>query len=209
VRRTPLLLGAGALAAVAFRLWRRSLHAPLDVVPHLELGRYMGRWYEIGRMPSWFERGCGQGTATYRQLDDRSIEVVNACTTRAGRERSVHGVGRIPDPAAPARLRVAFGPLARGDYHVLYVDDGYLHAVVGEPSRRFGWILSRRPTVDDATWKRLVDVLARQGYDLDRLVRLDLGRHGGPPIRRPDPVVQAGFESFPASDPPSYAPGTI
>ena len=43
----------------------------LQTVPRVELDRYVGTWYEIERLPNWFQdQSAGDVTADYRQLDD-------------------------------------------------------------------------------------------------------------------------------------------
>jgi apolipoprotein D and lipocalin family protein len=74
------------LIAAACGAQERSLPA-LDAVPMVELHRYAGTWYEIARLPNWFQRQCaGDVTATYTLLEDgRGACQARACE-RTGRE---------------------------------------------------------------------------------------------------------------------------
>ncbi|MFM7122171.1 MAG: lipocalin family protein, partial [Fluviibacter sp.] len=46
----------------------------LPTVTQVDLERYAGRWYEISRLPMWFERKCtGNITATYTPREDKRI----------------------------------------------------------------------------------------------------------------------------------------
>ena len=140
---------------------------PLTSIEELDLDRYLGTWYEIARYPHRFERGLVGVTATYSRNDDGTIRVLNA-----GREDTLDGerdeaVGKawIPDPAHPARLKVRFFWPFTGSYWVIALDPDYRWAIVGEPGRRYLWILSRTPALPDAT---IADLLARiraHGYD--------------------------------------------
>ncbi|MOA39443.1 Outer membrane lipoprotein Blc precursor [compost metagenome] len=60
--------------------------------------------------------------------------------------------------------------LTKGDYWVLYLDDDYRTALVGNPDRKYLWLLSRTPVVSEATRERLIEVAEEQGYDTDRLI---------------------------------------
>ena len=51
----------------------------LDVVPHVELSKYLGKWYEIAHLPAKFQEGCNETTATYTLLDKGAISVLNEC----------------------------------------------------------------------------------------------------------------------------------
>lgn len=63
-----------------------------------------------------------------------------------------------------------FPNLAKGDYWVLYLDEGYTTALVGNPNREYLWMLSRTPVVSEKTRARLVRLAQSQGYDTDRLI---------------------------------------
>ncbi len=57
-------------------LSKEEQHA-LEVVPHAELEKYLGKWYEIAHLPARFQEGCNETTATYTLLKDGSISVLN------------------------------------------------------------------------------------------------------------------------------------
>ena len=174
--RTPLpaillLAGAVAIGSASARA-----AAPLAVVPQVDLDRYAGQWHEIARYPNFFERMCVRDvTANYTRNADGTIAVVNACRTEDGSIQSVEGLARV---VAPAKLEVRFAPawlgwlpFVWGDYWVIDLAPDYSHAVVGEPSREYLWILARDPRMDDATYARIAGNLARFGYDAAKLVR--------------------------------------
>jgi apolipoprotein D and lipocalin family protein len=145
---------------------------PLQTVEFVDVDRYLGTWYEIARYPNFFERGCAGVTAEYSLRDDGRIRVVNRCREGSvdGPERVIEGRARIVEPETNAKLKVAFFGPFEGDYWIIELDDAYQWAVVGEPGRRFLWILSRTPTLDEATYEDLMMRVAMQGYDPSRLV---------------------------------------
>ena len=58
---------------------------PVEVVPSIDLQRYVGTWHEIARFPNTFQRKCaGDVTATYTLLEDGTIKVVNRCRQADG-----------------------------------------------------------------------------------------------------------------------------
>lgn len=141
--------------------------APVDSV---NLARYVGTWYEISKLPNWFQRRCvSNTTATYALRDDGRISVVNRCSTDGDDEIEASGAARIVDPASNARLAVSFFNifgwyLFWGDYWIIGLDPDYQYAVIGTPSRKYGWILSRTPTLT-LNQREKVDALLRQnGY---------------------------------------------
>lgn len=162
-----LLLGCGATTTERLRL------PTLQTVPRVDLGRYVGTWYDIASFPQRFQRGCTATTATYTLRADGQIDVVNRChdQTVDGPERVSRGRARVVDRVTHARLKVSFFRPFWGDYWIVDLADDYAWAVVGHPSRDYLWILSRTPTLDPAVYDAIVGRLAAQGYETGRLVR--------------------------------------
>jgi apolipoprotein D and lipocalin family protein len=154
--------------------------APLPTQDWVDLERYAGRWYEIARLPNRFQDRCaGDVAATYTLRPDGRVTVVNECRTPDGRTTRAEGVARRADDKGPAsRLKVRFAPAALsflpfvwGDYWILALDRDYRYAVVGGPSRKYLWILSRSPELDAAVFESAVDAAGRLGFATARLVR--------------------------------------
>jgi apolipoprotein D and lipocalin family protein len=146
---------------------------PLEAVDSVDLERYLGKWYEIASYPQRFQEGCTGTTATYTLRSDGEIDVLNECRKGAldGEFDSATGRARIADPSNSAKLEVSFFGPFWGDYWVIQLGPEYEYAVVGHPSRDYLWILSRTPTLDDATYEGILTKLEEQGYPLDRLVK--------------------------------------
>jgi apolipoprotein D and lipocalin family protein len=172
MRRLP----SPSLAALAVAGLSACAHAPagppLRTVEKVDLARYAGTWYEIATIPMSFQKGCVAVTATYRPLPDGEIEVVNRCRdgTLDGRERSATGRA-WPVDASNAKLEVQFFWPFKGDYWIVDLGPDYEYAVVGHPARKYLWILSRTPRMDEATYQAILGRLREQGYDLSRLER--------------------------------------
>lgn len=148
------------------------MYPPLAVVDSVDLNRYVGKWYEIARYPNSFERGCVGTTAEYTLRDDGRIQVVNTCveSTLDGPTRTIEGTARVADTTTNAKLKVTFFWPFEGDYWIIDLDADYQYAVVGDPSRRFLWILSRSPEMDAATYEGIIEWLPTVGYDPSRLI---------------------------------------
>ena len=61
----------------------------------VDLQRYQGTWYELARLPMFFQRNCAQSEAHYRLQEDQSIQVINRCLTLDGDWEQVEG-GQSP-----------------------------------------------------------------------------------------------------------------
>jgi len=77
----------------------------------------------------------------------------------------------VVDAHTNAKLKVRFFWPFEGDYWIIGLDPDYEWAVVGEPRRRFLWILSRTPAMRADVYADIVANLPDRLYDPDRLVR--------------------------------------
>jgi apolipoprotein D and lipocalin family protein len=145
--------------------------APLEVVPNVDLARYVGTWYEIASYPAPFQEGCTATTAEYTLRDDGTVRVINRCRDGSvdGPERIAEGSARVVDGDTNAKLKVSFFWPFEGDYWIIDLDENYEWAVIGEPRRRFLWILSRTPAMDAAVFDEILSRLPELGYDPARL----------------------------------------
>jgi apolipoprotein D and lipocalin family protein len=152
----------------------------LEVVPSVDLSRYAGTWYEIARLPNRFQEQCaGDVTATYAIRADGEVTVVNRCrqangamSEAEGRARRAAGDGpntKLEVRFAPAFL--SFLPFVWGDYWVIDLAPDYSYAVIGEPNRRFLWVLARSPEMDEGLLSDILGRIRNQGYDIALLQR--------------------------------------
>ena len=145
--------------------------APLRTVAHVDLERYIGTWYEIASYPQRFQKGCTATTAIYTLRPDGMIQVLNRCNRDSldGRETIARGRARVVDRESNAKLKVTFFWPFWGDYWIIDLDPEYRYAVVGHPSRKYLWILSRSRTMDPVVYSGVLDRLTAQGYEVTRL----------------------------------------
>jgi apolipoprotein D and lipocalin family protein len=145
-------------------------HKPLEVVPHVDLKKYLGKWYEIAHLPARFQDGCMDTTATYTLSDDGSISVLNECRRR-GKVKRAKGKAKVADTTSGAKLKVTFFWPFYGDYWIINLGTDYEYAVVGTPNRKYLWILSRTPQMDDSLFSQLIDSVRSKGFDVTKLIK--------------------------------------
>lgn len=145
---------------------------PLETVETLDLNRYLGRWYEIARFQSGFEKKIYGATAEYSLKDDGRIKVVNSGFKNRldGTYKAVNAVAWRPDDSVQGALKVKFFSLFTSDYLVFAIDEeNYDWALVGNNNRNFIWFLSRTPDLDEETFEYMKSIAIEQGYDLSQL----------------------------------------
>ncbi|MBV9958573.1 MAG: lipocalin family protein [Acidobacteria bacterium] len=177
-KSVSLIVLCGVVAVAAAKAYGASREKEkLRVVRSVELGRYMGRWYEIARFPNRFQKSCaGEVTATYTLRNDGKVTVLNQCRAASGQLKSAAGKAKVADPSTNAKLRVTFvkslffWPFG-GDYWIIDLGPDYEYAVVGEPGRDYLWVLCRTPHMDENLYRQIVRRISAQGYQVERLVR--------------------------------------
>lgn len=173
-------LMAAAFLAPAGTAAAQPSKPPLAVVDDVDLGRYMGTWHEIARLPFRYQADCvGDVTATYSLRDDGNVVVVNRCRKKDGTINEAKGLAKRASKDGPtSKLKVRFAPswlsfipAVWGDYWIMVLPPDYSYVAVGEPERRYLWILSRTPSMDEATLQAILDQAKANGYDVTRLIR--------------------------------------
>jgi len=142
----------------------------LEVVPHVDLERYLGKWYEIAHLPFRFEDGCTDITATYSSSKDGNVSVLNECL-KDGKLKQAKGKAKVVDKNTGAKLKVTFFWPFSADYWIIDLGKDYDYAVVGTPNRKYLWILSRTSQMDDELFSQLVESVKSKGFDMSNLIK--------------------------------------
>jgi apolipoprotein D and lipocalin family protein len=162
----------------------RDPNIPLNTVSFADTNKYLGKWYEIARFPNDFQgdfsnKSCYNVSAEYKAISENEISVINSCLyfdpkSGAVKTSLAEGKAKIVDLETRAKLKVRFGlqpEFAAGDYWILYLSENYSLSVVGEPSGRYLWILSRSKTINESTYLEILSFLEDLGYNTEALVR--------------------------------------
>lgn len=144
---------------------------PLPTVKLVDLGLYYGTWYEIARLPNRFQSMCVSDVRAVYRPDGEAVSVVNQCRTADGTFEQANGIARLVEGSNGAKLKVSFFRPFYGDYWILELDPDYRWVLVGEPSRKYAWILARQPTLDEATLERGLSRAAVLGFDRQAFLR--------------------------------------
>lgn len=143
----------------------------LTSVPSVDLNKYTGTWFEIAAYPQRFQEGCHCTTAEYTLSEKGFVIVENRCNKGSvdGPESYIKGKAFVVKKTGNAKLKVQFFWPFKGKYWIIDLADDYSYAVVGHPNRKYLWILSRTPQLDEVTYSRILDGIAKKGYDLSKI----------------------------------------
>lgn len=142
----------------------RVSKTPLNTASAVDLNKYQGLWYEIYRLPNWFEdQDCLMITAKYSPLPENKIQVLNTCYKK-DKVKDAKGIAKIEDQATQAKLKVSFFRPFYGDYWILDLASDYSWVLIGEPSGKYFWILARERKLNAQLEEQLLAKAEVLGY---------------------------------------------
>lgn len=177
-RVTKIALGGALLIGLGAATMVYAKDKPLKTVDKVELDRYLGVWYEVARKPLSFQNKCDRNvTATYTLNENGNVNVDNKCVMKDGTLTQSSGEAYIQNSPFNTKLKVSFLPSAirwlpfgRGDYWILKIDEDYQTVLVGEPGRKYMWVLSRTNQPNEKVVKEYLDYAKSVGYDLGDVI---------------------------------------
>ncbi len=140
----------------------------IPAVRNFDSKRYLGKWYEIARLPHRFERNMNFVSAHYSEQPDGSLRVVNR-GQRDGKEREAVGKARFKGGTDVGELEVSFFGPFYGDYRIIELAPDYSSAVVTSSTKEYLWILSRTPRLPNGTLEKYLEQIRAWGFDISRI----------------------------------------
>jgi len=147
----------------------------LPTVENVDINKYVGTWYEIARFPNFFEKGLECVTAEYSLLESGKIKVVNKGhkTSDVSKINTAIGTAWVPDKNKTGQLKVRFFWPFSGDYYIIALDSNYQSALVGDPSRKYLWVLNRATTMNDSSYHKLLNIAHQNNFDTTLLMKVN------------------------------------
>ncbi|NLF92474.1 MAG: hypothetical protein GX564_01195 [Oligosphaeraceae bacterium] len=161
-----VVLGAGIMLLAGCSSLPTTSHIP--AVTGFDAARYMGKWYEIARLPNRFERGMSKCTAEYSLRDDGKVQVVNS-GLKDGKPKSASAVAIFAGEPSTGELRVSFFRPFYGSYRIIHLEPDYSVAVVTANTANYYWLLARTPTLPAADLERYLQQAAEWGFARDKI----------------------------------------
>jgi len=166
----PWLCAGGLLAGCAGSAERD----PIPPVAEVDIPRFMGDWYVIAHIPTFFERDAYNAVEHYEQADDGRIETTYR--QRGGsfeaQVKSYHPTGFVREEGNGALWGMQFVWPIKAEYRIVALSDDYAVTIVGRNKRDYVWLMSRTPDMSDADYARWRERIAAMGYDVNELRRV-------------------------------------
>jgi apolipoprotein D and lipocalin family protein len=166
-------LAAAVLALLAFGA-SASPPAPIQPVAHVDLQRYVGRWYVIAMIPTSAERGAHNAVETYQLDKDGTV-----CTWYRLRPDSftapvklIESTASVVSGTGNAQWRVHLYWLLRVQYLVGWLRPDYSQVMVVRDKRDYLWYMARTPRVSEADYQAMLARAKAMGYDTAKIVKV-------------------------------------
>ena len=125
----------------------------LQTVDYVDLDKFMGDWYVIANIPTWFEKGAHNALEQYLWNEKGYIDVIFSFNKNSfsGERKKLTQKAFIYNKTTNAEWRIQpFWPL-KLPYLVIDLDKEYQYTVIGYPSRNYVLIMSRSKSLDKQT----------------------------------------------------------
>jgi apolipoprotein D and lipocalin family protein len=169
IKRIAATLAAAAMLAAGSPAL--SLAATPPPTQKIDIGKMMGRWYEVARLPNKTQRGCQAGTSTWSRAGD-GFAVIQTCykSGLTGPITEWKAKAKVVDPVNNNRIKMSFfGGMVSQEYWVLdhRPQDGWL--ILGTPGGNYMWLMSTKPTLTAVARSQALARVKQLGYDVSRL----------------------------------------
>ncbi|XP_037549775.1 apolipoprotein Db [Nematolebias whitei] len=149
-----------------------------QVQPNFNIHQYLGRWYEIQKLPASFQRGkCIE--VNYALRRDGTVRVLYS-RLHKDKVRVAEGTAVTPDSREPAKLGVSFSYFTPySSYWVLTTDYTSLAVVYSCTDIlhlfhvEYAWILSRSRFLPPDALRYAQELLVREGIDIFKMKATD------------------------------------
>ena len=142
----------------------------VPLICDLDLNKYVGKWYEIGKLSTWAQNGLDNVSATYSLKDNVKIKVYNE-GFRNGKKKKITGSAWLRKETCTGGLYVRFFWPFKSQYNIIKLAHDYRYAIVMGNNRKSLWILSRTSKMKSRDYKKIIHFLKDKGFKIDEIMR--------------------------------------
>lgn len=142
-------------------------HKDTETVPYVDIDRYMGLWYEIGRYPLRAEKGATHVTIENIRYNDH-VKIINTHIKRGKQQKIVSKAFIIPN-SGNAKLKIQLFWPFNSDFWIIELDRDYQWAVISNQKQSCLWILYRNPKISNEVLFPIVHNLIKRRFNLARI----------------------------------------
>jgi apolipoprotein D and lipocalin family protein len=141
----------------------------------LDLQKFMGDWYVIARIPTFFETGSVNAMECYswnKQNQRIDVDYHHNVGGPRGPVRHYPQKAWVSDLETNCEWKIQFFWPLKFTSRIEFFDPDYQWSILGTPSKKNVWVLSRKPVMDESLFLKLAEDLRAIGYNIDKLKKV-------------------------------------
>lgn len=144
---------------------------PIATVPAVDLPRFMGDWYVIAAIPTPLETQAYNAVESYKMNADGTIATTFHFNKGSfeGKLKTYHPTGFVVPDTGNAIWGMQFIWPIKSEYRIAYLDKTYSKVIIARNARDYVWIMARTPTISEAEYTELSNLVVTLGYDISKL----------------------------------------
>ena len=159
------------LIVPAMTLSACSTSNPIRTVPKVDLEHFMGDWYVVANIPTFIERKAHNAVESYELVGDQQVATTFRFNQGSfdGPLKTYRPTGFVSDDPSNAIWGMQFIWPIKADYRVIYLNEDYTQTVIGRNRRDYVWIMARTPSIPEADYDAIIDLVTDLGYDAEKI----------------------------------------
>jgi apolipoprotein D and lipocalin family protein len=143
----------------------------MKTVEYVDIERFMGDWYVIANIPTFIEKEATNAIESYRLDDDGNVATTFTFFKKSSPEKKVEYTpkGFIVNKKSNAEWAMQFLWPFKSKFLIINLDKNYQITVIGHPSKKYVWIMSRNPAIEDEKYESILGYLSSIGYDISKI----------------------------------------
>ncbi len=151
-----------------------SSNPPIQIADEVDIDRFMGKWYVIASVPSFFEKDTYDATEVYQRGEEN--QVLTTYSFREGSHdasvKSYNPTAFVTEHPSNAIWQMQFIWPFKADYRILKLDHNYSQTIIGRLKRDYFWIMARQPSIPKEDFLKHLEFLKGQGYDINHVRKI-------------------------------------
>lgn len=144
-------------------------------IEHLDIHRFMGKWYVISSRPTFLEKNAYNAVEIYTWNEKENRIDIDFSFRKNGFEGELKRIpqkGWIFNQTTKAHWKIQpFWPL-KFSYLVIAKDTHYEWAVIGVPDQKYIWLLARTPIVSEDLYQDILQKVENLGYSVKNIEKV-------------------------------------
>mmetsp|Transcript_4551 Transcript_4551/g.5640 ORF Transcript_4551/g.5640 Transcript_4551/m.5640 type:complete len:172 (-) Transcript_4551:690-1205(-) len=145
----------------------------LRTVKDVDIPKFIGDWYVIGVIPTYFEKGACNPIEKYSWDSKKKAIAVDFQFNKGtvtGAKKSIQQTLYVDGyPKASGSMKASpFWPV-KLPYLLMELSDDHTNCMVGYPSRAYLWIMSKSKSMDKKIYEEYVQIAKEQHYDVSKI----------------------------------------